>query len=499
MAVSRSKTANSLLWSGVESSGLSIISFISLIVYSRILSATDFGLFSIVMALVELLAVLVGMLFHDALVQRQNVTDLHFDTAFTFTLGSSVAMVLGCWALAPAFAATVHQPEAAGVLQWMSLSFPFSGVSGILLARARRQFSFRSVALRSLIGRVIGGGIGIAAAFMGWGLWSLVLQQILMGLIGALVLWVTCDKLPRLRFGISEFKQLVAFGIFAVGGLFLGFSVKRLFTILAGSLLGAEAAGYLNLSFRTIDMFWAISATALSQVSLPMLAGLQSEPARFKRAYQKAIEYGCLALYPCFVGIGVISPEVVEVLFGKQWLSIAPYVTALGFLVLVQAPMLFVTPVLTAVGRPRDPLVNILWKLVFMLVVVWVSRVPSLPWAIGIWVASECMGSPVGCWMLWRATKFTFIDQVRGVSLPFLASMTMAVALVVARHVIPAHFGPAHFGQALRLMFLVPSGAAVFVGAMLVLDRSLLNEFLGFVCIAFEKKWPNAKAEDAGV
>jgi O-antigen/teichoic acid export membrane protein len=374
----------------------------------------------------------------------------------------------------------------------MSLSFPFSGVSATLLARARRQFSFRSVALRSLIGRVIGGGIGIAAAFMGLGLWSLVIQQILMAMIGALVLWVTCDKLPRLRYGVSEFKQLIVFGIFAVGGLFLGFSIKRLYTILAGSLLGAEAAGYLNLSFRSIDMFWAISATALSQVSLPMLAGLQSEPARFKRAYQKAIEYGCLALYPCFVGIGVISPEVVEVLFGRQWLSIAPYVTALGFLVLIQAPMLFATPVLTAVGRPRDPLVNILWKLVVMLVAVWLSRVPSLPWAIGIWVASECMGIPVAGWMLWRATKFTFIDQVRGVSLPLLASMTMAIALYVARYAIPAHFGPA-----LRLMFLVPAGAAVFVGAIFVLDRSLVNEFLGFVCAAFEKKWPNAEAENA--
>ncbi len=76
----------------------------SLIVYLRILSVADFGLFSTALALVELLGVLVTMLFHNALVQRADATDLHFNTAFTATMGLSVIMALGCWAMAPAFA-----------------------------------------------------------------------------------------------------------------------------------------------------------------------------------------------------------------------------------------------------------------------------------------------------------------------------------------------------------------------------------------------------------
>src|SRR5258707_14076060 len=140
MTVSRSTTAKSLVWSTVENGGLAAISFLSLIVYLRLLSAEDFGLFSTALAVVELLGVLVTMLFHNALVQRSDVTDLHFDTAFSATMALSLIMALGCWAMAPVFAAAIHQPSAARVLIWMGLVFPCSAISATLVARQRRRF-----------------------------------------------------------------------------------------------------------------------------------------------------------------------------------------------------------------------------------------------------------------------------------------------------------------------------------------------------------------------
>jgi O-antigen/teichoic acid export membrane protein len=477
-----------LVWSTVENGGLAVISFVSLIVYLRLLSAADFGLFSTALALVELLGVLVTMLFHNALVQRLEVTDLHFDTAFTATMALSVIMALGCWAMAPVFAAAIHQPSAAPVLAWMCLVFPCSGISATLVARQRREFDFRALALRSLIGRLVGGGIGIAAAVMGAGLWSLVLQQILIAAIGSFVLWITSERAPRLRFRYDEFKQLIGFGVLSVSGLFLSSSIRRMYTILATSLLGVEAAGYLNLSFRVVDVFWAIAATAVSQVALPMLAGLQSDPARFKRAYQTSTQFSCLALYPCFVGLGSLAPDIVEMLFGRRWLPSSPYVTALGLLVLMQAPRLLITPVLTALGRPRDPLVGLVAELLFMLGVTWWLGMTSLPWAVAIWVASECVLAQVSSWMLKRATGYTFFDQFRGVLKPGFASLVMAAAVIETRLQLPAGFGPIS-----RLAVLLPVGAIVFAGAIFLLDRRLVSDFLGFVRSAFEKKWKNAE------
>jgi O-antigen/teichoic acid export membrane protein len=484
--VSRSKAANSMVWSLIENGGLALISFASLIVYLRILSVADFGIFSAALALVELLSVLVTMLFHNALVQRPDASDLHFNTAFTATIGLSTVMALGCWAMAPFFASWIHQPGAVSVFAWMSLIFPCSGMSATLVARQRRQFAFRSLALRSLIGRLIGGGIGVTAAVLGAGLWSLVLQQILIAAIGSCVLWIMADRTPRLQFCYKEFRQLFGFGVLAVSGLFLSTSIKRVFTLLITSFLGVEAAGYLNLSFRVVDVFWGIAATAVAQVALPMFSGLQFEPGRLKRAYQSATQFSCLAIYPCFVGLASVAPDIVDLLFGHRWQPSSPYVAVLGYLVLLQVPRMAFTPLLTALGKPRDSLVGSFAELLFMLTAVWLSRVPSLPWAIGIWAASECVLVLVSGWVLRRATGYSVFEQFHGVLKPLLASLLMAVAVKETGMTLPAELGPI-----LRLTVLIPLGAAIYSGAILLLDRKLVKNFLEFAQTAFEHRGKN--------
>ena len=134
MTVNRRATARSLVWSTAENGGLALISFVSLIVYLRLLSASDFGLYAAALALVEVLGVIVTMLFHNALVQRPEITERHYDTAFCATLLLSLVMALACWALAPLFAQLLHRPNAVAVLAWMALVFPCSGVSATLVA-----------------------------------------------------------------------------------------------------------------------------------------------------------------------------------------------------------------------------------------------------------------------------------------------------------------------------------------------------------------------------
>ena len=476
MKISQTTIANSLVWSAVENGSLALISFVSLVVYSRLLSAAEFGVFSVVLALTELLAILATMLFHDALVQRSDIRQLHFDTAFTVTVVISVILMLGCWVTAPVFERIVDVRGAGPILAWMGLTFPCLGASATIVAQQRRGFAFRSLAIRSLSGRVIGSVAGIAAAILHAGVWSLVVQQILMALLGSIVLWMTCDRAPRLRFGRLELRQLIGFGMFSVATLFLSFSVKRLFTIIAGVLLGVATAGYLNLGFRVVDMLWAIAATGVSQVSLPMLSSLQSDPARLRRAYRKSVEFACLLLYPCFVGIALTSWEIVETVFGRQWAPAAPCVSALAFLVVPLAPRIFVTPMLTAIGRPRDPLPGIVAELVLMLSAFAIFGLPSLGWAIGLWVISECSQIVVSTWMLRRATGYSVLDQFSGVWVPLLAVVVMALALGITRQILPEGLGAPD-----RLGCLVVVGALVYVGMLFLVDRRIVVAVFEFV------------------
>ena len=487
MSVDRDKTAKSAMWSLVENGGLAFISMGTLVVYTHLLSASQFGLFAIALALIEMLQVFVTMFFHDALVQRKDVTELHYDTAFSVNMGLSLVLMLGCVAGSRSFAAAVHEPSAAPVLCALTLCFPAAALSATIVARQRRSFAFRPLALRSLLGRLTGASMGIALIVCGAGIWGLIAQQVLIQAVGSIFLWKTCEERPRLRLGRQELKELAGFGTYAIGSLFLGFGIKRLFTVAAGLFLGVEVAGYLNLGFRTIDVFWAIASTAAAQVALPMLASLQSDLPRLERAFQLAMSLTCTILYSSFIGIGVLAPEVVEVLFGAKWLPCAPYVAALACLVVVQAPRVLVAPLLTAMGRPKDLLIGKAVEFAFVLAAVAVTRIPTLGWAVGIWIARELIGLPVNVRQLKNASGFGVLAQFRGAFSPLVAALSMALLVLGVKAALPTGLS-----AITRLAILVPVGVLAFVLACGALNRALLATLLGFARSALGKARPAA-------
>lgn len=475
MSVDRERTAKSALWSLIENAGLALISMGTLVIYTHLLSTAEFGLFAVVLALCELLQIFATMFFHDALVQREDASELHFDTAFSFGLVLSCLLSVLCVLAAPLFALAVSEPRAAGVLCAMSLCFPAAAVSATIVARQRRELSFRPLALRSLIGRFAGAAIGVALIVAGAGVWGLIAQQVLIQAVGSIILWASCEKAPRLRFAWREFKELAAFGLYSMGSLFLVFGVKRIFAVVTGIFLGVEVAGYLNLSFRAIDVFWSIAATAATQVALPTLASLQQDMPRLRRAFQFATSFVCVVLYACFIGIGVVAPEIVTLMFGEKWLPAAPYISALALLVLVQGPRVLVAPLLTALGRPRELLLSKAAELAFVLVALFATRVPSLSWAIGIWVARELLALPITTRLLKRGTGLGALDQLRGAAVPLAAASLMVAAVLSVRYLLPGSAG-----SLTRLLVLVPVGAVTFLGVTFALDRELVRSLLAF-------------------
>jgi O-antigen/teichoic acid export membrane protein len=489
VTVDSTKAAKSALWSLVENGGLALISMATLVIYTHWLSTAEFGLFAVVLALVEVLQVFVTMLFHDALVQREGVTESHFDTAFTFSVVLSLALMAGCWLGAPLFASAVGAPGAAPVLRAMSLCFPAAAVSSTIVARQRRELLFRPLALRSLVGRFAGALVGVALILAGAGVWGLIAQQVLIQLVGSLILWLACEKRPRLRLGRAELRELGGFGLYSLASLFVVFGVKRIFAIAAGIFLGVEIAGYLNLSFRAIDVFWSIAATAATQVALPLLASMQSDMPRLRRAFQLATSMVCVVLYACFIGLGLVAPEVVRLLFGEKWLPAAPYVTALAFLVLLQAPRVLVAPLLTALGRPRDLLLSKSAELVFVLLALGISRVPSLSWALGIWIAREVVSLPLTISLLRRATGFGAVEQFRGAFVPLCCAVIMGAVVWPLSAALPSDWS-----SWLRLLVLVPVGALAFVGSCRLLNREIVQSLTAIFTTALRRQAPVVEA-----
>lgn len=473
--VGRGAAARSALWSMAENGGLTLVSFATLIIMARYLSPRDFGLFSIVLATVELLGVVIGMLFHDALIQRSRITELHFDTAFTVTVSLSLLFFAACWALGPWFSRLVGDPVAGGVLGWTACALPFGALSATIAARQRRELRFRVLAVRSLVGRISGAALGIVLALLGLGYWSLAGQHVLIAAMGSLVLWLAATRPPRLRFRKQEAVELLGFGLTSVAGLVIGFAVKRVFTIVAGVMIGTEAAGYLNMSFRLVDVVWSVSAVAVTQVALPVLSRLQDQPERMRNAFGSASEMVCIVFFALFVGIAITAPELVQLLLGNRWASIAPYVSMLALMVFVQTPRMLINPVLKAAGWPGWTLAGTAVQGFVIAVLIALLGVRTVGTAVVIWMLGELVAWPVMAQLLKAKAGIGFRDQLRALLTPALAALAMAAVALALRDVLGDELSPLT-----RLVLIGSAASTVFLGAVTLLDRQAVERLWSF-------------------
>ena len=468
----RRGTATSMLWTVLESGGMTAVSLVTLVVFAHQLAPAELGSAALAFSLVSLLALPVEVLFQDALVQRREAGLRHFDTAFTVSLGLGIALSALCWLSADLVGAAVGDPQAAAALGWMSLSLPASGLAGALIARNRREFRFRDLAVCSFTGRFIGGGTAIALALLGAGVWAPVAQQVLSAALVAVSLWAVTAERLRFGFGRDEFRDLFAFGVRALGTNAVIMVMPRLFMLQVGVALGTQAAGYFNLAFRTVDVLRDVATTAIWRMVFPLFARLGDVPRLMRRAFAGAAETTCALAFPIFAGLAAVAPDVVAVVFGPKWLAATPLVVALCGVAMIHLVRLYAWAAVAALGRPLYPLPGQFVEAAVVLA--WPLLGPaSAGVAAAAWVLRAVLAWPVDAWMLRRASGLDFKTQTRGLPSLALIAGAMAAGVWALGAALPDGFpGP------LRLAVLVAFGAVAYAALLALARRDLARRLV---------------------
>ncbi|TFV73715.1 hypothetical protein E4K64_21150 [Bradyrhizobium frederickii] len=461
----RRAAISSVIWSALENGSVTIVSFLSLIIFAKLLSPSDFGVYSIALAVIEVVGIFTNMFFHDALVRQVNATDDHFNSAF------SLSIVLGClffallYAVFPFCTLLIDDSRIAAVGRVMASALLFSAPAAILNARQVRKFGFRILALRSVFGRLAGAALGILAAFLDLGIWALVIQFLSMTVLGTLTLLAFSEWRPRPMIRLAPIVDLLEYSFGSVIALASNFLTKRAFIFFAGTFLGVEQAGFLNLAFRLVDTVWAISATAVSQVLLPTMARLQQDAQRTLEAYRTALGLGCLALFPIFCGIGLVAPELILALFGNKWLPAAEPAFWLGLLVFAQCPRIFCTSLLSVGGQVATVSMTNLLTLTYMAAAISLTRLPSIPWALATWCSSELLNFLLLQYFAYRRFGISFGQFVGDVAPSTIASCMMIIVVMVARARMPES------GPMLTLLLLFCAGLLAYFLSLAVFGR----------------------------
>lgn len=429
----KQKTVKGIFWSFIEKWCNQIVSTSVFLILARILGPEAFGLTALAGVFLAFMMPFLNQGFAQAIVQREEIEQEHLDTAFCISCVTGLVLIVLTITFADLVANFFKEPRLAPIICWLSINFLFIALQSVPVAVLRRQLLFKALAIRSSVAVIVSGIVGLLMAFNGFGVWSLVGQQLTNGFVGVITLWSASKWRPTWKISYSHFKELFSFGSSVMGMYILRFFNRRSDDFLIGYFLGSTALGYYTVAYRLLLVMVNMLTTTTTQVALPTFAKLQNKPEKLKRAFYTATHLTSFVAFPTFIGVMVITPELVPILFGEEWLKSIPVMQVLSLVGILHSVSFFNGTIMMAMGKPHWRLkVNLLNAVVNIIGFFIAVRWGILAVAIAF-VVSGYLLSPIYIWIIYKLIKIDISVYLKQYAAPLLASLIMFVALIITK------------------------------------------------------------------
>ena len=349
---SRAAVLAGVTWSGIERVSRMVLGVVVFACLARLLRPSDFGLVAVASLYIALLDVFVTQGLGTALVRRNEVTTGHLDTAFWVSLSAGLLVAAFTTLGATVVAGLLSAPALVPILRTLAVLFPLSALGIVPAAILAREMAFERLALRSIASVLLGGAAGVGAAWAGWGVWALVTQTLVSTTVGTAALWVATPWRPGLRVSRGSMADLRAWALALMGNDILWFcSRKGDETVVAGGL-GTVALGSYSVANKLSTICVDVLTVPIQTVAVPALSRIQADGNRMAMGIVEGSVWGAALGWPAFVGLYILAPYVVPLLFGTHWSVAVPVLQVLSVGGILRAACVMHHPALLAINRP---------------------------------------------------------------------------------------------------------------------------------------------------
>lgn len=321
----RQKTISGFKWSAIGQVGTEASKFLIGILLARLLGPEAFGLIGMVLVFSGLANVILEFGLAEALIQRKEVKEEHWSTVFWLNICIGAVLALIFAGSAGVISTFYEEPELIPITYALTGIILLQTLSIIPRTQLTRNLEFKKLAKADIFGFAGSGLLALAAAFWGAGVWALVIQHISRVLIMTVVLWALNRWSPQFIWSRSAVKDLIDFSFYLFLNRFLGHISMNLDSLIVGKVVGKTTLGHYNRAF--FFMIFPVNSltNVITRVLFPSLSSIQDEKERSVLIFQKIIGVLSLLVFPLMVGLIVFSQQIVEALFGEEWMPMAPY------------------------------------------------------------------------------------------------------------------------------------------------------------------------------
>ncbi|WP_321283950.1 lipopolysaccharide biosynthesis protein [uncultured Vibrio sp.] len=376
---------NHYLWAAVERIAPQLVSFGVSIVIARLIGPEAYGLIGMLTIFMALGQAFSELGLSAAIIQRKTITDNDLMSVFVANLIAGMVISLLCCSISPLVAKFYGQDILMPLLCAQSLTFAISSIGAVQAALISREMLFRLSAKVEVASCVLSGGVGLAMAFWGLGVWSLVVLNISRVFVRVGLLWFF--GLWRLsgRPSLSAFSTMWGYSSRVLCASLFNNLVTNAYSIIVGKLYPPAALGLYTRAVSIGQIPVSLTGGIVQRVTFPLFSRYQGEKEYLIQLLRKQVRLILAVISPILTILIITSEELIPLLLGDEWAGAIPLlkISCLGGVLYSVIPLHIV--LIKALGNSQLLLRIAVVRDSYLLIAVLVSSffgLQALAWAV---------------------------------------------------------------------------------------------------------------------
>ena len=332
----KTKTIRGLAWSAIDKLAYELIQFSVGIVMARLLLPSDYGLVGIMLVFMSFSTLFIDGGMTTALVQKTNRTNEDFNTAFLYNFSVSIFFYFILFFSAPLISEIYNNSDITKLLRVLALNLIIVSFSSVQNTKLTILVDFKSLSIISIVSGVVSGAMGVGMALKGYGVWSLVVQQLTSNLCKTVLLNITLKWMPVFSFSKKSFKELFGFGVNLMGANILARIYDNLYPLIIGKLFPFKMLGYYSRAHQYAVLPENILKQMFMRVTYPVMSSIKEDSEKLRTLYRKYIEMSSFVIFPIMFLVAVLAKPIILVMLTDKWEPAVPFLQILCMGVMFQ-------------------------------------------------------------------------------------------------------------------------------------------------------------------
>ena len=321
----RDRVARGVAWSLAEKAGSMLLQMGVSILVARMLAPEDYGVMALLTVFATLSLVVVDSGFSQTLIRSREPSPSDYRSVFRFNLTVATLLYGVMVALSPLLAAFFDQAVLTRIAPVLFLLLPLNALCVIQQAIYTRRFRFDTLSKVVFASSAVSGGVAVAMAWSGCGVWSLVGQRLAAMGVKAALLWMLSDWRPAGRYDGRALRAMAPYSLRLLATDLISTLYNNISQLFVGKMYSAEMLGFFNQGQKLKDLPVTATIQSVQNVSFPALSKIREEPAKFAEGYRQLLLMVAFVVSPVMLGMVAVAEDLFALFLGEKWMPTVPY------------------------------------------------------------------------------------------------------------------------------------------------------------------------------